>query len=109
MGVHLLIDGLHPLSGERAGILDAAIGKRVNHPARTVLVPKSRILRVVVGLRLFLSIQMVEVAEKLVETMVGRQMLVLVAEVILPELACGVTFLLEEVGDRRRPVGDTVV
>jgi hypothetical protein len=64
-----------------------------------------RILGVVVGLRLFLGVQVVEVAEELVEAVVGGQVLVLVAQVVLAELAGGVAVRLEEVGDGRRPVG----
>ena len=49
-----------------------------------------RILRVVRVLRLLLGVQVVEVAEELVEAVGGRQELVLVAEVVLAELAGGV-------------------
>ena len=38
-------------------------------------------------LRLLLGVQVIEVAEELVEAMIGRQELVLVAEVVLAELA----------------------
>jgi hypothetical protein len=40
----------------------------------------------VVGLRRFLRIQVAKVTEELVEPMVGGQMLVLVAEMVLAEL-----------------------
>ncbi len=44
---------------------------------------------------------MVEIAEELVEAMYGRQELVLVAEVVLTELAGDVAERLEQLGDRR--------
>ena len=111
-GVDLLIDGLHPLAGERTGVLDLlaalAVAPRVQHAARAVLLPELGILRVVVGLRLLLGVQVVEVAEELVEAVHRRQVRVAVAEMVLAELAGGVALLLQQVGDRRRPVGDAL-
>ena len=46
-----------------------------------------RVLRIVGVLRLLLGIEVIEVAEELVEAVVGRQELVLVAEMVLAELA----------------------
>jgi hypothetical protein len=43
----------------------------------------------------------VEVAEELVEAVIGRQHLVAVAEVVLAELAGGVAERLQQLGDRR--------
>ena len=60
-----------------------------------------RILRVVGQLRLFLGVQVVEVAEELVEAVHRRQVLVAIAEVVLAELAGGVAERLEQLGDRR--------
>ncbi len=47
---------------------------------------------------------MVEVAEKLVEAMHRRQVRVAVAEVVLAKLAGDVALLLQQIGNRRRPV-----
>ena len=44
---------------------------------------------------------MVQVAEELVEAVDGRQVLVLVADVVLPELPAHVTQRFEELGDCR--------
>ena len=52
-------------------------------------------------LRLLLRVQVVEVAEELVEAVVRRQHLVAVAEVVLAELAGHVALRLEQAGDRR--------
>jgi hypothetical protein len=67
------------------------------------------VLRVVVGLRLFLGVEVVEVAEELVEAVDGGQVLVAVAQVVLAELAAHVALFLEQVGNGRRPVGDAVI
>ena len=52
-------------------------------------------------LRLLLGVQVVEVAEELVEAVRRRQVLVAVAEVVLAELAGGVAERLQQLGDRR--------
>jgi hypothetical protein len=57
--------------------------------------------RVVLVLRLLLGVEVVEVAEELVEAVVGGQVLVAVAEVVLAELAGGVALRLEQAGDGR--------
>ena len=75
------------------------------HAARAVLLPELRILRVEVALRLLLGVEVVEVAEELVEAVLGRQVLVAVAEMVLAELAGGIALRLHHVGDGRHPVG----
>jgi hypothetical protein len=79
----------------------------VDHAARAELVAEGfavghhHVVRVVLVLRLFLGVQVVEVAEELVEAVVGRQVLVAVTEVVLAELASGVALVLEQAGDGR--------
>ncbi len=98
----------HPSLGQGSGVLDfltaLAVGPGVEHAARAVFLLKLRILRVVIRLRFLLRVQMVEVAEELIEAMHRRQMRVLVAEMVFAELAGGVALRLEQVGDRRRPI-----
>ena len=88
-GRGLVVDRLHALLGERAGILDglladlaeARIDRGVvlvgrpapEHAARPELRTVGGVLRIVGQLRLFLGIEVVEVAEELVETVHGRQ------------------------------------
>ena len=55
---------------------------------------------IVVHLRLFFGVQVVEVAEELVEAVVGRQHVIQVAEVVLAELPGRVALLLEQRRDR---------
>jgi hypothetical protein len=52
---------------------------------------KFLLARVVGVFRLFLRVQVVEIAEELVKSMRGRQELVEVAEMVLPKLTGGVT------------------
>ena len=52
-------------------------------------------------LGLFFGVEVIEVAVELVEAVHGRQVLVLVAEVVLAELAGGVPERLEQLGDGR--------
>ena len=111
-GDELVVAGLHALLGERARVLDLLLanlaparldglvvlvgGPGMDHAARTEVLPEFRVLRVVGHLRLFLGIQVIEVAVEFVESVVGRQHEVQVAEVVLAELAGRVALLLQE-------------
>ncbi len=108
LGQDLLVDRLHALLGERPGVIDllgaVVLRPRVQHTSRAEPLPELRELlfvRVVRELRLLLGVEVVEVAEELVEPMGGGQELVPVAEVVLPELAGDVAALLQRGGDRR--------
>ena len=116
-GGGLVVDRLHALLGERAGVLDglladlaeARIDRGVvlvgrlapEHAARPELRAVGRVLRIVGQLRLFLGIEVVEVAEEFVEAVDGRQRFVAVADVVLAELAGGVAEVLEQAADGR--------
>ena len=97
--------GLHALLGERAGVLDRlpalAVGDAVEHAARSELLLECRILGIVGQFRLFLGVQVIEVAEELVEAVHGRQVFIAIAEMVLAELAGGVAERLEQFGDGR--------
>jgi hypothetical protein len=77
--------GLSLLSCHPATGLLAA-GGGLDHPARAVLLPELGALRVILDLGLVLGVEVVEVAEKVVEPVVRGQEFVLVAEVVLAEL-----------------------
>ena len=117
-GEHLLVDRLHPLLRERAGVLAALLaplpeaavvgeGARgvgrvaMEHAARAEHLLELRVLRVVRVLGLLFGVQVVEVAEELVEAVDRRDELVAVAEVVLAELPGRIALRLEQVGDRR--------
>ena len=106
LGGDLLVDGLHALAGQRAGVLDLLARRRAGADDR--ITPRgpncslnAGLLRVVGVLRLLLGVEVVEVAEELVEAVVGRQHLVAVAEVVLAELAGGVAERAQQAGDGR--------
>ncbi len=62
-----------------------------------------RVFRIVRVFRLFLGVEVIEVAEELVEAVHGRQMLVAIAQMVLAELAGGVAEALQELPDRSDP------
>jgi hypothetical protein len=73
----------------------------VDHAARAEVLLELRVLRVVLVLRLFLGVEVVEIAEELIEAVSGGQELVAIAEVVLAELSRGVALRLQQFGDRR--------
>ena len=98
--VHLVVDGLHAFFRERAGILDAAVGKAVDHAARAEFLFELGILRVVGILGFLFGVEVVEVSKKLVEAVGGREHVVAVAEVVFPELAGDVALGFEQGRER---------
>ena len=96
-----VVDGLHALLGQRAGILDLAVRRALDDTARPELLSELGILRVVLVLRFLFGIEVVEVAEELVEAVRCRQELVAVAEVVLAELAGHVALRFQQLRDGR--------
>ena len=105
----IVVAGFHALLGERASILDflladlaparlngriVLVGREGMHdaarPERLLEVREVLLVGVVILFRLFLGVEVVEVAVKLVEAVVGRQHRVEIAEMVLAELAGGV-------------------
>jgi len=92
----LVVDRFHSLSGEWAGVLDGLhtdlAEARVDggiipvgclgleHAARTKFRSERRVLRIVGMLGLLLGIEVIQIAEELIEPMHGRQKFVAVAE-----------------------------
>lgn len=109
----LLVDGLHPVRVERAGVLDplladlaparldggiVRVGREgMDHVARADDV--QQLLRIVRMRRILHRVEMVQIAEELVEAVDRWQELVQVAQVILAELPRGVAVRLEHLGD----------
>ena len=120
-GRRLVVDRLHPLLGQRAGVLDRLLadlaearvfGRIVHvgrlafqHAARAELGEVRGVLRIVGQFRLFLGVEVVEVAEELVEAVDGGQRRVAVADVVLAELAGGVAEALQQAADRADRAG----
>ena len=97
VSMRFLVSG--PVSVDRLPAL--AVGDAVQHAARTELLLERGILRIVGQLRLLLGVEVIEIAEELVEAVHGRQVFVPIAEMVLAELAGGVAERLEQFGDGR--------
>ncbi len=116
-GGDIVIDGLHALSGQRAGVLDGLLA----HPAKARVFgriidirrfameqtprPKEllelRLLGIIGNLRLLLGVEVVQVAVELVKAMNGGQEYVAVAEVVLAKLPGDIAVRLEQLGNGR--------
>ena len=106
-----LVHRLHPFGVERPGVFDHLLadapvggidgrivgvaGFAFEYAARPELGPEPRILGVIRVLRLFLGVEMIEIAEEFVEAVYGRQIFVAVAEMVLAELPGGVAERLQ--------------
>ena len=55
-GLDVVVDGLHPLLGQGAGVFDPAVGKGVDHAPGAVLFLELRIFRIIGQLRFFLGV-----------------------------------------------------
>ncbi len=101
----LVVHRFHALLRQGAGVLDLlaalAVGPGVQHAARAEALLELGVLRVIRVFGLFLGIEVIEVAEELVEAVHRGQELVLVPEVVLAELTGRVAQRLEQLGDRR--------
>ena len=107
---YVVIDGFHSLPGQRPCVFDflTAIRRReaVDDAARAEILAKIGEFRVVGfwiirQFGLFLSIQVIKVSVEFVEAMRRGQKLILVAKMVLAELACRIALRLEKLGDRR--------
>ena len=70
-------------------------------PRGSELLLECRILGIVGQFRFFFGVQVIEVAEELVEAVHGRQVFIPIAEMVLAELAGGVAERLQQFGDGR--------
>ena len=73
-------------------------GLTAEHAARAEHFLEFRILRIRPPLRLLLGIEVIKIAEVLVEAVDRREILVQVTQVILTELTCRVALSFEELG-----------
>ena len=105
-GDKFLIRRFHALAGQGARVLDLAVGKGVDYAAWPELLLEPGHLRVVLVLGLLLGVEVIQVAQELVETVIGRQMFIPVSQVIFAELTGGITPGLEHLGDSDIPILD---
>ena len=116
----VVVDRFHTLLGQRAGVADGLLadpaearvdrrivgvgGLAVHDAARTEPLAKVRKIpwvRVIRQFRLFLGVQVIQIAVELVEAVHCRQIFVAVAEMVLAELRGRIAQRLEQFGDRR--------
>ncbi len=105
----LLVRGFHALAGHGPRVLDLAVRRALDHATRPEARPELRVLRIVIGLRLLFRVEVIEIAEELVEAVIGRQVLVPVAKMVLAELAGGIAVVLQQIGDGRAPLRYAVI
>ena len=102
---HLVVDGLHALLREGTRVLDRlaalAVRQGVEDSPGPVPLLEGRIFWIIRVLGLLLGVQVVQVAEELVEPVHGRQELVLVPEMVLSELARDVPERFQQLRDGR--------
>ncbi len=98
VGVNFFVKGFHAFSGEGAGVGDWASGKAVDDAAWGKFLFKVGFFRVVGVFRFFFCIEVVEVAEKLIEAVCGGKHFIAIAEVVFAKLAGFVATGAEESG-----------
>ncbi len=92
----LIVDCFHTVPGQRTSVFDLlsthAIRPTVQHASGSEVLFERRVLRIIRILGFLLRVEVVEVAEKLVEAMLGRKKRILVPQMVLAELARGVSY-----------------
>ncbi|MNX32731.1 hypothetical protein D3C86_629430 [compost metagenome] len=96
-----VVDGLHALGGQGAGVLDLAVGRRLDHATRHIGLDDGvlGVLGEVRAFGLFFGVQVVKVAEEHVKTVFGGQVFIAVAQVVLAELGGVVALAFQGLGD----------
>jgi len=75
-----LVHRLHALFGQRAGVFNRAAGVAVNNTTRAEFLFELRVRRIIGVLRLFLGVQVIQIAVELVEAVIGRQHVIAISE-----------------------------
>ena len=92
-----------PTRPQRGSVVGSSlsVAKQCNTPLGPNLARNPGVLRIVGQFRLFFCVQVVKIAEELVESMDGRQEFIPIAKMVFPELASRVAERLEQFGDGR--------
>ena len=99
LGIDFFIDGFHPLFSQWPRVFDASIGEAVHDTAWTEALLEFGIFGIIWILRLFFSIQVVEITKEFIETVCCRQHFVAVAEVVFTKLTSHVPLGTEQGSD----------
>src|SRR5882672_2233448 len=95
MGRDLIIERLHSLSRQRSLVFSGPVSRSGNNASDFPALLEGWVPRPVGVLRVFVSVQMVEVAKELVEAMPMRQEFLAVTKMVFPELRGGVSRRLQ--------------
>src|SRR5271170_6285898 len=99
-----VVNGFHPLYGQRSGVFDLAVRIRVDDAARVVALQEIGIIAEPVwAFGFFFRVEMIEIAEEFIEAVIGGQEFVFISKVILAELTRRVTKRLEGLRNRYVP------
>src|SRR5450432_376914 len=125
MRKQFFISNLHTISSQRASVFDrlfANLAKAwihcriiyvsclaVKYAARTKVLVEIRVFRIIGIFRFFFRIKMVKIAEKFIESMYGRQVFIAVAQMVFSNLRCCVAKRLEQFGNSRILILDTLL
>ena len=107
----IVVDRFHALAFERAGVLNGLLadaaparlfrwiiamgGLAAQHAARPEFLAKLNIPGIEMVLRIFLGVEVIEIAVEFIETVQRRQIFVAIAQVVLTKLAGGVAERLQ--------------
>ena len=100
IGENLVVEGFHALGGQRTLVFRRPVRRAGDHAARIEFLAELRIGRPIRVFQVLVGVEVIEVAEKLVEAVPVRQMLFEIAKVILAELRRGVALGLQDFGER---------
>src|SRR6516164_2729975 len=107
-----LVNCRHSFDGQGTGVfypLSAiGIGPGMDDAARTIFFLELRVLRIKIAFGLFLGVAVIKVSKEFIEAVIGRQMLIVIPEMIFSELARGVALGFQNVRDSRHPIRDAM-
>ena len=86
LGIDFFIDGFHPLFSQWPRVFDPSISEAVHDTAWTKTLLELGIFGIIWILRLFFSIQVVEIPKEFIETVCGRQHFVAVTKMVFTKL-----------------------
>ena len=98
-GEELFVHRFHALARQGAGVFDLAVRVGMDYAARPEAFAELRVLGIVRVLRFFFGVEVIEIAEELIETVASGKKLVFIPQVVLPKLPGSVSERLQNVRD----------
>ncbi len=97
----LIVYRLHTFLCQWTGVFNTAVGERVNDAARAGQDAFRQMARIIGVFWFFFRVEVIQVAEEFVKAVIAGQIFVLVAQMILAELARRIAERLQHFGDGR--------